>query len=97
MRWTVLTGQPDMMVVVFTCSTNPKQSYSKVRDSFYTHHISGEKEIYDLTARADLDGYIIPADYFFDPEFVGELLRQFKERAGISATQYRKKYAKQCR
>lgn len=53
-----------MMVVVFTCSTNPKQSYSKVRDSFYTYHISGEKEIYDLAVRADLDGYIIPADYF---------------------------------
>lgn len=51
-------------VVVFTCSTNPKQYYSKVRDPFYTYHISGEKEIYDLAARADLDGYIIPADYF---------------------------------
>ena len=36
----------------------------KVRDSFYTHHISGEKEIYDLAVRADLDGYVIQADYF---------------------------------
>lgn len=51
-------------VVVFTCSTNPKQPYSKVRDPFYIHHISGEKEIYDLAVRADLDGYIILADYF---------------------------------
>lgn len=67
-------------VVVFTCSTNPKQPYSKVRDPFYIHHISGEKEIYDLAVRADLDGYIILADYFFDQEFVGELLRQFHQR-----------------
>ena len=75
-------------VVVFTCSTNPKQYYSKVRDSFYTHHISGEKEIYDLAVRADLDGYIILADYFFDQEFVGELLRQFHQRGArrISCT-----------
>ena len=62
-------------VVVFTCSTNPKQPFSKVRDPFYIHHISGEKEIYDLAVRAALDGYIILADYFFDQEFVGELLR----------------------
>lgn len=95
MRWTVLTGQPDMMVVVFTCSTNPKQSYSKVRDSFYTHHISGEKEIYDLTARADLDGYIIPADYF--------LIRNLWESfCGSSRSRWEfpplstEKYAKQC-
>lgn len=67
-------------VVVFTCSTNPKQPYSKVRDPFYIHHISGEKKIYDLAVRADLDGYIILADYFFDQEFVGELLRQFHQR-----------------
>ena len=67
-------------VVVFTCSTNPKQPYSKVRDPFYIHHISGEKEIYDLAVRVDLDGYIILADYFFDQEFVGELLRQFHQR-----------------
>ncbi|WP_295087131.1 substrate-binding domain-containing protein [uncultured Ruminococcus sp.] len=67
-------------VVVFTCSTNPKQPYSKVRDPFYIHHISGEKEIYDLAVRADLDGYIIMGDCFFDQQFVEELLRQFHQR-----------------
>lgn len=83
-------------VVVFTCSTNPKQSYSKVRDPFYTYHISGEKEIYDLAARADLDGYIIPADYF--------LIRNLWESfCGSSRSRWEfpplstEKYAKQCR
>lgn len=67
-------------VIVFTCSTNPRAPYSKVRDPFYIHHISGEKEIYDLAVRADLDGYIVLADWFFDQQFVEELLRQFHQR-----------------
>ena len=69
----------------------------KVRDSFYTHHISGEKEIYDLAVRADLDGYIIPADYFLIRNLWESFCGSSRSGQGFLLPSTEKNTQKQCR